>query len=166
MGELIMELFTISAERVGESSCLNGKIFKISKSNKTGELTFTDITTNKVLWVTTKVLDQHDDGKIITFKTASGSTYVVSYVSGLIPTIESDIRLLNDSYTCKGINHGDGYDMHTFTFNREITKEEFIGFLEKGSYKIEEKVAWYLDYSIINGEGKIWTYKWVRVYTD
>jgi CRISPR/Cas system-associated protein endoribonuclease Cas2 len=191
MEELNMRLFTLAEKRTGESSCLNGKIFRVRKSNTTGELLFIDALTGNVLWNTTKVLDQQDDGKSITFKTAN-STYVVLNVSELLPTKEdvnlsepslvetdvvnellhddkpdiSDLVVLDDIHTSKPINYGDGYDMHQFSFNREITKEEFIEFLKKENYKIAERANWYEDCSIITGVGKNWTYKWVRVYTD
>ena len=86
------------------------------------------------------------------------------------------------------ISYGDGYDGTVYRFDRQISYEEFIDFCKKevgiNLYKLTG-YAWYEDHSAIvigevkNGnrwnvydegrkgaESKVWTYLWVRAYTD
>lgn len=89
------------------------------------------------------------------------------------------------SRECKHINYGDGYNASHYTFNEPISEEDFKKFciLEGHNMKyIDGGGNWYEDYAKIenrddiitpggtvikhNTEGKYWTYKWIRVYTD
>lgn len=164
-----MTIFTLTTERVGESSILNGKLLAI-KYNKENAL-FIDVVEKKVIWTTTKVLSLVRVKDSLIIKTSSGSVYEFINVSSLIPTKptekpEEQIILLNKRFENKHINYGDGYDKTTFTFNRGITEDEFRQFLKSNGYKLKEKAEWWVDYSTIEGKGNTWTYKWVRVYTD
>lgn len=84
----------------------------------------------------------------------------------------------------KSIYYGDGFNARHYTFDESISEEDFKKFciLEGLNMKyIDGGGAWYEDYAKIENrddltvggkvlrhetEGKQWTYKWVRVYTD
>lgn len=76
------------------------------------------------------------------------------------------IQVVNKTEEHKPIHYGDGFDKTNFTFNREVSEEEFLAFLKENNYRISPKAEWYNDYTKIEGSGNTWSYIWVRVYTD
>lgn len=83
----------------------------------------------------------------------------------------------------RGIHYGDGYHGYKFVFNRAIDLKEFIEFCYYEGYNLEklEGAAWCEDHACIypgnesypgpswydkDKKFKIWTYLWVRAYTD
>lgn len=77
-----------------------------------------------------------------------------------------DIEAIDVQKSFKHINYSDGYDKTYFTFNRSISEEEFIAYLNAIKYQIKPFEVWYNNYSKIEGSGNTWIYTWVLVYTD
>lgn len=81
-----------------------------------------------------------------------------------------ELKVINTQHDHKDINYGDGYSETTYTFNRDLSREEFIEFLfnknPNVNLKDKKDAAWYEDYAIISGKNSIWTYRLVRRYTD
>ncbi|MCM1232597.1 MAG: hypothetical protein NC489_20930 [Ruminococcus flavefaciens] len=91
----------------------------------------------------------------------------VTPVPKTAPAIDiSNIEVVDKATSYKGINYGDGYDKTEFTFNREITEEEFMTFLLANKYRIHNADGWWDNHSKIEGSGAKWTYTWVLAYTD
>lgn len=97
-------------------------------------------------------------------------------------------KLEDESHVNRDIHYGDGYSGTVYRFDRAISYEEFVNFCinEVGInlYKLTG-YAWYEDHSAIvigevksgnrwgcyeegcpGKESRVWTYLWVRAYTD
>lgn len=87
------------------------------------------------------------------------------------------------------INYGDGYDGTVYKFDTELSYEQFLELCRRENNKLAklDDYAWYEDHAMVtpssiisdqrissydNPEGKpgdvskVWTYLWVRAYTD
>ena len=51
-----------------------------------------------------------------------------------------------------------GCDKHTFVFDRDISEDEFIAYLDKDNYRLLKYIASFLDYAIVSGGGNKWCY--------
>lgn len=118
--------------------------------------------------------------------TIKGKTFVD--VTTILPSAEKvaenpeDIRLIERTELHRDIHYGDGYDGYKFVFSRPIKAKEFIEFCYKEGYDLDklEGAAWYEDHAHIfpgkhsypgpawfeNTTNEVWTYLWVRAYTD
>lgn len=159
---------------------LNGRIFMVKKSDD-GTAAFVDVYTNKILLLTSTVENVEYTAFGVNL-TTKNFTYNLLDIKSLIRTTETctiesneiseEIDVANLKYEIveedhKPIRYGDGYDLLRFKFETELTETEFIDFIENVMHRtVKEKGAWYEEYSIIEGQGKEWTYKWIRVYTD
>ena len=177
-----MKIWTLKIAKTNGASCLNGKLILIKKNKETGTLVFVDALTNQPLWETTPIRDRafSDDRNSVVINTASGSVYEMINVSSIIPTVGDvltvvapakvavvdALNVLNKAFTSKPIKFGNGYDRTTFTFNRDITKDEFVKFLEDRKYTMHYPEGWWDDHSEITGSKNKWAYTWVKVYTD
>ncbi len=175
-----MTVFTLRNKMTGEvQKTLNGKLVIIIR-NKNKTLQIVDITTRLVLVNTTEVISVKEKPDGITFLTESGSVYDFVAVSTLIPTksepenvvdpVESkpyDFNVVLEEREYEPIYYGDGYDTKIYTFDREITENEFRKFLDHNGvyYNLEQKYP-YQDYHKITGNGKKWILKKILCYTD
>lgn len=172
-------------------SVLNGRIFRIKKSDDNIMKVF-DALDKTELMTSTTIIDRvdTDDGHVI-IKTSSGTVYHLRRLESLLPTAKAvepaepapapvefpspekiaeatgkpDFEVVETKENFKPIHYGDGYDEVVYTFSRDITEDEFRKFCED-RHMMKEKGAWYENYSTIFGKGNVWTYRWVRVYTD
>lgn len=128
------------------------------------------------------------DGTEITIK---GKTFVD--VTTIIPSAEKpakesaeepedDVRLIKRTEMSRDIHYGDGYHGYQFTFSAPIKAKDFIEFCYKEGFDLDrlEGAAWYEDHAHIypgnhsypgqgwfeNTTNEVWTYLWVRAYTD
>lgn len=93
-----------------------------------------------------------------------------------------DIQVVKRTEMSRDIHYGDGYHGYRFTFSRPIKAKEFIEFCYKEGFDLDrlEGAAWYEDHAHIfpgnrsypgpawfeNTVNEVWTYLWVRAYTD
>lgn len=165
-------------------SVLNGQLFAVSK--ETGHLRFIslDIGCHKVLLETSSVQSEEriDDGVI--FYTNNETIYDLVDVSTLIPTkapvevpIEvcdgfnpENVKVVDEKHSGRGINYCDGLHKTMYTFDQELSQEEFCRFLtEVKSINIvleNETTYPYQPYHVIAGRGKRWEITKVTPYTD
>lgn len=172
-----MKIWTLKSQLVGKGDILNGKLFYIKKDHHESAV-FIDLETQMEIWVTTPIVDIKIDGNCKILTTRSGSTYEVVEVTSLIPTkavmeintpIENhkdSITVIDKKHTSRLINYCDGFDKSEFTFNRNITEEEFTAWLLENSYKIHTAEGWWDQYSKITGDGNKWTHSWIDPYKD
>lgn len=101
---------------------------------------------------------------------------------------ESKFKLEDETHVNRDIHYGDGYSGTVYRFDRAISYEEFVDFcINEVGIKLYKTTgyAWYEDHSaiiigaVIGGnrwtayeeghpgkESKVWTYLWIRAYTD
>jgi len=178
-----MNIYTLKNPLSGDKAILNGKLFKVKSNSKVHDdyykrAGFIDITNNECIWLTTKVVHVEKLQNGITIITESGSIYDLINVYSLIPTSECikdekvvpekiPFKVIDEKTSVKHIHYGDGYRMIDFTFDRDITREEFIDFLKENNHDTREHQEHpYQDYAVITGAGNMWKYKWVNCYTD
>ena len=78
------------------------------------------------------------------------------------------IKMVGSQKDYKSINYGDGYDKMTYTFNREISADEFIQWCKDNTNRrMNEKQSYpFESYVEIRGSGKTWEHKIILCYTD
>ena len=185
-------IWTVKEALTGDKAILNGKLLRIRCDRKNdGRLVFTDAVTGKDLWITTSLESTLyiPNGRL--FSTASGSKYEMLYVVNLIPTAErcdqpkvpavpkvespinydllKGLEVIDSEEDHRPIYYGDGYDLTKFIFNKVIDEETFIEYLKSKDYRLHKSEGWWDDrHQIIPDRdyGNIWTYKWIRIYTD
>lgn len=157
-----------------------GKIIKV-KLAKTGEALFSDYFTDEALWETTQgKWSDHGNGNY-TLQTQH-TTYRFMEITNLPDAVKAPkkgkvvaeepapaipaIEVVDKKRSHKPINYGNGYDKTEFTFNREITEDEFLEFLKENKYRLHEAEGWWDNHHKIEGKGTKWTYTWVLAYTD
>lgn len=171
-----MRLYTLTKPMEGfRGDILNGKIFHISLTEDKRAV-YIDISTDNVLLITTRIMETTRDDNLLTLHTESGSVYELADIIKYIPTKHEEslsFKCIDKKCYHKPIYYGDGYDDTTFTFDREITKDEFMSYLANEGYQIKpyDSDKWYCDYTILSCEGDKykcdkWKYRYVRVYTD
>lgn len=169
---------------------LMGRILIIKKT-PTGHALFIDAQTGKPLWETTTIknIEYNDTG--VVFSTSSGSVYNLVAVDTLLPTKLCEekepkeekkvddttiLTAIDMKEEYKDIHYCDGYYKVTYTFNQNITLDRFIEFIKNRHFhnprinvnfpKNKADADWYEDYDIIEGSDNIWTWTWVKRYTD
>ena len=178
-------------------SVLNGKVFVVKSNPDNKHMLIMDAADRKVLLESTSAIRrQTEDGFIVT--TESGTVYDLVKVSTLIPTSEADslpdfaypdeeLGPIKEEHVFRHIHYGDGYRGTVYTFDHEISYDEFLNFCQKNEFELINKLegyAWYekhgkiLDCAIVDdqripgGEVKknkkhsVWTYLVVDPYTD
>lgn len=164
-------------------SCLNGKMFFVKANAVDGHVVLVDAETERILWKTSPISAENifktDDG--VKFITDHGTEYDFVNVSSLIPTRSQDgidvaedsvlpiaLGVISKNHEYKPIYYGDGYDKYVYMFDREITIDEFIKFVENEFSRelrfIQEYP--YQDYDKVDGSGNEWTFTHILCYTD
>lgn len=165
-----MRVLTLREPKSGDASVLNEKIFVAKiKDNK---VVFVDLVSQTPIWQTTQIVSNEatEDGVVVT--TSSGSIYDMLDVLKLIPTSSKvelppiDFSVVDQKITTRERNYCDGIHKTEFTFDRDITLEEFTRFLKLNSFKFHDAAGWWDDHHKIEGFGKQWSYIWVSAYTD
>lgn len=78
----------------------------------------------------------------------------------------SSLKVINELSDVKPINYGDGYTSKMYTFNKALTMDEFLAWCVLNNLPINEKGAWYEDYTEVIGSANMWTWKRINRYTD
>lgn len=177
-------------------SILNGRIVRIKKSKDGCLHIYDAVYGDLLINTTSVYDRDDEPGGFITIRTESGTDYHFRRLDFLIPTAyaaqppepsedpkedpkdkpeekvpeppapEFSFNVINEEETWKDIHYGDGHRQIEYTFDREITRDEFLKFCEAKGHDLKPEGAWYEDYAMIFGEGSKWTYRWVRRYTD
>ena len=174
LGGIIMNIYTLREKETGNKEVLNGKMFTI-KTTPENKAVFIDVLTGDILWVTTEIKSKgsvEEQGQWgVRFETQN-SVYSVVSVLGMLPT---GIKHPTDVYAVRESNSQRpcdpdagiaGLQKWSLGFSREITRDEFIGYMIYNRHR--KVVDGALDkngvprpHSCITGEGKSWSYIWI-----
>lgn len=92
---------------------------------------------------------------------------ISTYCMGVTTPSNLDFDLICTEDDYQPIHYGDGYSLTKYTFNRDITEDEFRMFLDESNirYNLNQEYP-YEDYYKIIGSGNSWTLKKILCYTD
>ena len=173
-----MNIYTLRKKETGNKEVLNGKMFTI-KTTPENKAVFIDVVTGNMLWMTTEIKSKgsvEEQGQWgVRFETQN-SVYNVVSVLGMLPTgIKPPtnvwaVRESNSHRPCEPDAGIAGLTKWAFEFNREITREEFDGYMIYNRHRKVLDGAHDMNgvprpHSCITGGGKSWSYIWITPCT-